>query len=138
MPRALPAGDAVLVRTDFSDDAAWRAIAAAATRANAEGFAAGVQLVDDAAWAGATAQDVREAHTKGDERAVAFLVDATTVAAPDRPILCVSLEGKKLKTLRVVPGSLASVENNLSIGNLDWRDFARSLDAGGVFRGFPA
>jgi hypothetical protein len=30
-----------------------------------------------------------------------------------------------------------SVENNLSLSNLDYDDFANSVDAFGVFRGFP-
>jgi len=30
-----------------------------------------------------------------------------------------------------------SVENNLSISNMDFSDFADSADADGVFRGFP-
>jgi hypothetical protein len=28
------------------------------------------------------------------------------------------------------------VENNLSLGNMDYNDFVRSLDRDGVFRGF--
>jgi hypothetical protein len=30
----------------------------------------------------------------------------------------------------------AGVENNLSISNLDWEDFADAVDSDGVFRGF--
>lgn len=41
---------------------------------------------------------------------------------------------------RIVPVSdtahLWSVENNLNLGNMDWRDFANATDGNGIFRGF--
>lgn len=37
---------------------------------------------------------------------------------------------------RVIPSQLWSVENNLNISNMDWRDFFQATGAGGVFRGF--
>ena len=132
----LPAGDPVLLRTDFSDDEVWGTIVAAATRPSSDGFSANVQPVDDACWAALTAQDVRDLHEGESERVVAFVVDAITVADPTHPILCICLEGKKLKTLRAIPTALWSVENNLSAGNMDWTDFTGALDSTGVFCGF--
>ena len=38
---------------------------------------------------------------------------------------------------RVVPGRMASVENNLSLANMGFREFADSTDPDSVFRGFP-
>jgi hypothetical protein len=37
----------------------------------------------------------------------------------------------------VIPTELWSVENNLALGNMDFKDFAQSVDADGVFRGWP-
>lgn len=80
--------------------------------------------------------------------AVAFLVDAEALTHPDRPILAVNLhdyvegpenQGKGPQygaTFRVVPSEMWSVQNNLTISNMDWEEFADNVDAGGVFRGF--
>ena len=40
------------------------------------------------------------------------------------------------KTFRVAPAYMWSVENNLSLANMDFSEFADHVDAGGVFRGF--
>lgn len=69
---------ALLIRTDFTDDQRWRAVALAAT-------------------------------------------------AP------VDSGGR---TFRIIPSEMWGIENNLSIANMDFRDFADSADADGVFRGF--
>jgi hypothetical protein len=135
-PKRLPAGDPVLLRTDFSNDEAWRSIVAAATATNDDGFSANVQSLDDPGWSALTAKDVRDLHKGDEERAVAFVVDASTVDDSAHPILCIDLLGKKLRTFRVIPAELWSVENNLSIGNMDWKDFVAALDSEGVFRGF--
>ena len=37
----------------------------------------------------------------------------------------------------VVPGQVWSIENNLSIANMDFFEFADRTDPDGVFRGFP-
>ena len=41
------------------------------------------------------------------------------------------------RTFRVIPRELWGVENNLSLANMDYSDFADNVDADGVFRGFP-
>lgn len=41
-----------------------------------------------------------------------------------------------VRSLRVALPALASVENNLSLSNLDFDDFTRAADEDGVFRGF--
>ncbi|MFF0717196.1 DUF6924 domain-containing protein [Micromonospora sp. NPDC003816] len=39
-------------------------------------------------------------------------------------------------TFRVVPSEMWSVQNNLTIANMDWEDFAENVDGDGIFRGF--
>lgn len=41
------------------------------------------------------------------------------------------------RTFWVIPREMRSVENNLSNANMDYREFADSVAAAGVFRGFP-
>ena len=90
------------------------------------------------------------AHAGDTLRAVAFVADEAALRDPELAILAVELAvadgddvveesaGALPRTFRVVPRAVWSVENNLSIGNLDFADFLASLDADGVFRGFPA
>ena len=37
---------------------------------------------------------------------------------------------------RRIPSELWSIDNNLNIANMDWENFAATVDEGGVFRGF--
>ena len=39
-------------------------------------------------------------------------------------------------TFRCVPSAVQAVENNLSIANMDFEEFAGAVDEDGVFRGF--
>jgi hypothetical protein len=84
-----------------------------------------------------------DAHAK-----VAFLVDKHALTAPNRPILVVNLfdydedtpgerKGPNFgHTFRVTPAHMWSVENNLSLSNMDWHEFADRVDGNGVFQGF--
>lgn len=55
-----------------------------------------------------------------------------------RALLCIDLAAskkKKVRSFRALPREVWSVENNLSLGNMEWRDFASALKDG-VFEGF--
>jgi hypothetical protein len=65
-----------------------------------------------------------------------FVVDALTVQHPEHPVLVIDLFAEPGRTFRVIPSSMWSVENNLSIGNMDFEEFADSVGADGIFRGF--
>jgi len=41
------------------------------------------------------------------------------------------------REFRAVPSQIQAIENNLSIANMDFEEFAESADESGVFRGFP-
>jgi hypothetical protein len=69
--------------------------------------------------------------------AVAFIADVTTFSDAEQPVLVVDLNEQPGRTFRVIPRELWGIENNLSIANMDYDDFAKSADADGVFRGFP-
>lgn len=66
-----------------------------------------------------------------------FLVDGETLARDGHPVPVVDLFEVRGRTFRVVPSQMWSVENDLSLGNMDREDFAGHLDADGDFRGFP-
>jgi hypothetical protein len=144
---SLPPAFAPLVRTDFTDDAAWAQVVDECTRLSPEGFAASVQPVSDASLDGADWASLRDAAMLDDDRgSVLFVVDPTTLASADHPVLVVSTSGyhreqhpglfEAMSPFRCVSSLLWSVENNLNLANLDWHDFSGHADATGVFRGF--
>jgi hypothetical protein len=134
---ALPATRGALVlRTDFSDDAAWDAVCAASEQVSPEGFAANLSFVSDQAFAGLTVDQVA-ALTTASFRTYLFIVDHVTITDPQMPIVTLDMHEEPGRWFRVLPRVIWSVENNLSLANMDFRDFANSADPDGVFRGFP-
>lgn len=129
-------GTALLVRTDFSDDQAWAEVGDAAQAESPEGFRACLELVDDRRFEGYTAKQAVAGSPPDEEPFFVFLVDRVTTMNPDHPILVVDLRWEPGRQFRLVPAAMWSVENNLSLSNMDWEDFASSVDADGVFRGF--
>jgi hypothetical protein len=131
----LPRSEKSLVlRADFSDDAAWEACCAA-LRARSGLFRANVHCVNDRQFKDIGVEElVGQASHDGDPTFV-FLIDRVTIAVAERPVLVVDLFTEPGRTFRVIPSALGSVENNLSIGNMDFSDFADNVDPDGVFRG---
>jgi hypothetical protein len=41
------------------------------------------------------------------------------------------------REFRTIPSKIQGIENNLSIANMDFEEFANTVDERGVFRGFP-
>jgi hypothetical protein len=68
---------------------------------------------------------------------VPFVVDATTIRDPESPVLVIDLRHEPGRTFRVIPAYTWSVENNLSMSNMDFFEFADAAGHDGVFRGFP-
>jgi hypothetical protein len=139
----------LLVRTDFTDDNTWLQLIDEVTRPSPEGFLASIRPLSDPAADGAGWESLRDAvmaPADPDCSAVLFVADSTTTGSPDHPILVVSTsrfhrdghpdEFAAMRPFRCIPSELWSVENNLNLANLDWRDFAERVDDAGVFRGF--
>jgi hypothetical protein len=53
-----------------------------------------------------------------------------TLSHPEHPILVVALREERSRTFRVIPSEMWSVENNLSISNMDFHEFADAVDPG--------
>jgi len=132
MPQLQQTPDAPFFRTDFSNQAAWRDLLTRVTTESEDGFLANITVVDDPAFEGANPDALAACANK---HAVLFVADALTLAHADRPILCIDSSAPQ-NTFRVVPSELWGVENNLSLANMDWEDFAGAVDADGIFRGF--
>jgi len=110
-----------------------RALVADAVRPYEHGFRANLHIVDDKSFDGADPATL-SAMALAARHPVLFVADAITLGNPERPVLCVSVKGEG--TFRIVPSELWGVENNLSLANMDFEEFAAAVDADGVFRGF--
>lgn len=129
--------DALVLRTDFSDDAIWRAVCEAiAAPSPTDGFLANLTFVEDRSFEGAAVADLIPAGPSGRYRTFMFVVDGVTIAEADHPVLVIDLAGQPGRTFRVIPSEMWSVENNLSLANMDFDEFAGAVDAAGIFRGF--
>jgi hypothetical protein len=139
----------LVIRTDFAHPPEWIEIQEAIAEPQTDdGFTAFVTFVDDHAYDGTTPAQLLETVPADVHHAVAFLVDAKALTHPDRPVLAVNLydyvehledQGKGPQygaTFRVVPSEMWSVQNNLTISNMDWEEFAGNVDTDGIFRGF--
>lgn len=135
--KPLPATkNALVLRTDFADEAAWQAICAAIQRPS-DGFLAYVDFVNDPDYAGLEPAALLTTPSEEPDRSFVFMVDRAALSQPDQPILVVDLLDEPGRTFRVIPAGMAAVENNLSLANLGFADFAEAVDRDGVFRGFP-
>jgi Domain of unknown function (DUF6924) len=64
------------------------------------------------------------------------IVDQLAVSHPDHPLLIVDLYEASGNAFRAIPSQIQRIENNLSIANMDFEEFAQAADQVGIFRGF--
>jgi hypothetical protein len=132
--KRLPAtDDSLVLRTDFSTDSGWESVCEAISTPVGE-FQAQLSCVSDPAFDGLTIE--RLLKLKHGDHGYVFIVDHDTLAGPEKPVLVVDLEDDPGRRFRVVPSQMWSVENNLSLANMDFSEFAERVDEDGVFRGF--
>jgi hypothetical protein len=65
-----------------------------------------------------------------------FVADGVTMREGEHPVLVIDLADQPGRSFRVIPSEMWSVENNLSLANMDFDEFADAVDAAGIFRGF--
>ncbi|GAA1905438.1 DUF6924 domain-containing protein [Williamsia serinedens] len=131
----------VLIRADFTDDAAWQQLVEdAQAPSTPDEFMADLLPVDDIAWDGITAEQFITDVSPPPPYYV-FIADHVTMTHPEHPILAVDTGPVDTghepgRTVRVIPSEMWSIENNLSLANMDFRDFADNASDDGIFRGF--
>lgn len=147
-----------LIRTDFSDEAAWSAVVREVTRPTEfvgspyGPYEPHVSVFDDPGFAGATGESLATlAASREGLNGYVVLADARsmTEAANGHGITVayvdLSVEDEEDaelfdsflgRTFRCAAGEFASVESNLAIANMDFHEFADSVGPDGVFRGF--
>jgi hypothetical protein len=142
---------ALVVRTDFTDEAAWERVARELRKPLPGDEPASPYLISDPGYADATAervlQDVRETLSSLVPPGWAgpclpgavFIADGTTMSEPGHPLLAVSTEeddetpeedgpeedGEDFgRRFRLLPDAAVEISVNLGLGNMDFADFA--------------
>lgn len=139
MKRLPDSTHALVLRTDFSDTAAWEAVRSAVrepVRDPAGTFQAYVEFVSDAEYNDLAPEQVLSIIPSGLHASFIFLVDHVTLSHPEDPILVVDLYDQPGQSFRVIPTEMWAVENNLSIANLDFDEFATAVDEDGSSEAF--
>jgi len=134
--KALPETDSSLVlRTDFSDEPAWKSIASAIQQP-AGNFVAHVSLVSSPEYRDVRTEEVASLIPSDWNHTFLFIVDSVAISHPEHPILVVDFYAEPGRTFRVIPSEIWGVENNLSLANMDFSAFANAAGDDGIFRGF--
>jgi hypothetical protein len=130
------AENALLIRTDFADQDAWQKLKAAVSEPE-DPFIFAMEIVDDRANSGATVEQVMAALPEDYPHSFIVVADSTAISQPDYPLLVVDLLEERGRQFRAVAAQIASIDNNLSIANMGYEEFAGLVDESGVFRGIP-
>jgi hypothetical protein len=130
-----------VVRADFGDDAVWEGVKAKIAELTEDGFGADVEFVEDRALTGLDEAAIADGYPRNYphqyRHPVLFVVDAIAASAPEHPVLVINLNAQvDAEPFRALPGQVQSIQNNLSLANMDYLEFARSTGADTVFRGF--
>jgi hypothetical protein len=127
--------NALVLRTDFTDDAAWATLCTAIQQPVGE-YRAYVEFLSDPQYDRLTVEQLLSLNPQDADHTFLFLVDHTALTHPEHPILVADLIEESGRTFRVIPTEMWGIENNLSIANMDFAEFAEHADADGIFRGF--
>jgi len=123
----------LVVRTDFSDDGAWRNLQAAIDERNKDPVAT---YVSDPEYANVAIHTLVDIDAIAESKAYyLFLADTTALSVPGWPLLAVDLADEPGRTFRVPARWYGDVSANLCIANLDFADFADAAGDSGTYRG---
>ena len=127
-----------MVRTDFSDERGWEAIRSR-IQSPFRLFRPEVMFVEDREYEAVPPEDLLRLFPEDTVHPFVAIADRTAMAAPDHALLLLSLnpyEEPRGSTFRALPSKLGGIATNLSLGNMDFGEFAESVGPDGVFRGF--
>ncbi len=132
-----PTTDTPVLRTDYSDPEAWDAVRAKLGEPSEEDeFLAYVEILDDPAYQDLAKEQILAMLPEDYPHAIIIVADKTAISSAETPFLTIDLIEEPGRELRVIATELWSIENNLSIANMDFVEFFDAADEDGVFRGF--
>lgn len=147
--------DPWVIRTDFSSDEKWTDVCdliAAPEKDTGMEFFAYVRYVSEEKYRDRKGHDLVLSLPDDYPDLFCFVVDRECIQNPEHPVLVLGFYPSAQKsydrppretpsgdvaTFRALPSQIPGIQNNLSIANMDFDDFANSADDDGVFRGFP-
>lgn len=139
--------DALIVRTDYSDEEAWQGLKAA-LRETGDGR---VHFVDDPVCAGAGVEEVLAAVAVDEGLSVVFLADAATMRGAPQALLAVTVDSPEElgeeeyaaltefgREFRAVPSAVHGIFANVQLCNMGFEEYAEAArsDPEGIFRTF--
>jgi hypothetical protein len=127
--------NAPVLRTDFSDQAAWDAIRSEVMKP-VDGFYANVDFIDDPEFGDITRDALIRLVPRTMRHSFIVVADKQSMQG-EHLLLVVDLLREQGREFRAEPSQVQGIENNLSISNMDFAEFAENCDPEGVFRGFP-
>lgn len=130
--------NSLVLRTDFSDQSAWDRLCTELRKpVGIFRFVAYVDYLDDVEYADITKEQLLKLLPPNYNHSFIIVADRMTMTHPEHPLLIIDLFDDSKREFRAVPKQIQSIENNLSIANMDFEDFADNVDDDGIFRGFP-
>jgi hypothetical protein len=149
-----------VVRASISSDQSWELIkklVAAPQRDPLSGmeFTANVRFVKDPLFANLPIHDIVRSLPADYPGYLVFVVDAQSDQGNEHSLLVVGFAPQgdepkdfdrkpnqtpleEIRSFRALPSTIQSIENNLTIANMDFDDFRNAVDQDGVFRGFAS
>ncbi len=125
----------LIIRTDFSDDAVWKKIVSALQQPDDSLFLFNMELLEDPQYTDATADMLVTSVPKDYQHPFIAIADSDTMLGPEHPLLMIDLADEPGNQFRAIPASVAAIENNLSIANMGFDEFAQEVDDDEIFRG---
>jgi hypothetical protein len=122
---------AFALRTDFSDEGAWKSLCAAIRDTDA-----GLNFINDAKYDGVTPDQLPLLLPQDSSLAFVFILDRIALLHPEHPILIVDLLDTPGRAFRAIISEIKNIESNLSIANMGFDEFAEAVGHDGIFRGF--
>ena len=128
----------LLICTEFQYKEAWdKLVETIKHPARPYGFIAYVDFVYDTTFANASIEDIVTQFHSFDNHTFVFVADKETLTHPENSILVIDfIDVADIRTMRAIPEAIQGIENNLSIANMDFFEFADHIDPDGVFRNF--
>jgi hypothetical protein len=96
-----------------------------------------VEFIDDIDFADLRKDQLLESLPTDYHHSFIIVVDQTAISHPEHPLLIIDLFDRSVREFRALPTQIQGIENNLSIANMDFEEFANSVDKDGILRGFP-
>jgi hypothetical protein len=123
-----------VIRTNFENQQAWDAICKlirAPVREGSDTFLAFVEFLEGTEYRNISTEELLQNLPPDYNYTFLFVVDGACISNPDFPILVVDLHESRGRSFRAIPSQVHSIENNLSIANMDFEEFAKSVDEDG-------